>query len=468
METPIEEEKHDHTRVDVLDVQQLTNELVDLPHFLKQGSVLGNIGIGILATSRNDAHTNMSDFVRGYLDEEDGGEGYYNLTHDSNRVNAYKQAIAGAITYGGCSQWLEIGPGADAVLTRLVLNKSQNTSVIAVEGNLDAARHASSKLATAFPSSSSTQSPESTETKLPARWQVISALTTEPSAKQAITACATKTDAVLSELFGMIMSAEYVVDIINDIHQLGVTTQKKFLPRWGATFYTPVCLDAKRHLKQSLRISHNEGVGVALAPDGQWLHARRLPIQQAAVFRDSVTNLHQSGCLEFVDFASALGAQQMQTRVATFRNHSTQALLVDGFACWVWAGFDVTADKSDESVRHTGTAFPYDWTPSPDDSYSCDIPAASSVKASLSSFSGEPDLGSYASSWRNVVMLLRSPLLVQQNTELRVTSTSDLRAPYQPTYAWSASVIEGDGTILDKATTCMTQPYHMYDFDELQ
>jgi hypothetical protein len=43
------------------------------------------------------------------------------MTHDTNRVKSFQNAIRGAIEMNKCLNWLEIGPGADAVLSNIVL-----------------------------------------------------------------------------------------------------------------------------------------------------------------------------------------------------------------------------------------------------------------------------------------------------------------------------------------------------------
>lgn len=403
------------------------SEAVRLPPCLQ--AARGNIGIGV-PDDKTGGFDALTALVSGYE-----GEGYMVMTSDRARVNAFKSAIRDAVKHK-CRRWVEIGPGAHGVLTRLVLEAAPDTTIRTIEGNPNASRRVQSLLKDMFPSS---------------RWSVVQALTSEPLGSVELHKhqhC----DAVLSEVLGMIMSAEYVVDIMAEVHAAGLIKQV-FLPRWGATFYTPVTLHARKHLRASLILPRREGVGVALSPDGHWLHARRVPLHEAATFRHP-DGTPQAGCLELVDFGAPLDEQRLQTRITSFSSFSSQTVVVDGLGLWIWAGFD--------HGSQTRTAFPYGCAPFPG------MPAATEVKAALSSYAGEPDRDVYAYSWRNVVMLFQPPLTISPDSLLRITSTCNLEKRYQPSYSFEAELCNAEGQTTLEVTTRMDQPYHSYTFRNIQ
>jgi hypothetical protein len=265
-------------------------------------------------------------------------------------------------------------------------------------------------------------------------------------------------DAVLGEILGMIMSAEYVVDIMQDVHtclQLNQENPKQlFLPRWGATFYTPIHINAK-HLRTSLEIPSSQGVGVGVSPDGSWLHARRFPMKNGSVFRhQAIESAPVSGCLEFIDFAKDLSTQRFQERTYVFNSMEEQDLIVNGLGLWIWAGFDCGSRR-----MMTKTQFPYgckfeNW------------PSREEVKTDFSSYLDEVDKDSYAKNWRNVIMLFQKDLYVPRNCTLSIHGISDLRTSYQLIYSWQAQVLNQNNDMLDHAESQMIQPYHMYEYYE--
>ncbi len=426
-----------------------------LPHCVR-GIKRGNIGIGVLPDDvTHDDKNNLVMLLSGYIDETSmKGEGYTGMTADTVRVNAFKAAIHGAIESQQCLNWFEIGPGADATLTRLVLEASTKTTLIGIEGNTVAASHAQRVL---------------TKLKIDCnRYKIVSALSSDDSAHQIMQKMTSTCDAVLSEVLGMIMSAEYVVDIMSDVHKAGLLDNKRFLPRWSATFYTPVFV-TRKHLKASLSVFKRSGVGVAVSPDRNWMHTRRFPLHDAAVFR----NCHNKpvvGCLEFIDFAAPLNTQKVQKHTQTFSASSLsssssdvtgEAIIVHGFGLWVWAGFDCASTKQGKASSQTD--FPYGWTST--EALKSPLPDTKDIKVSISSYLN--DNGAYASNWRNVIMLFQTPITIGVGEILSVTSISDLSVPYQPTYTWNASVINVEGQIRLNTSTSMSQLYHMFEFDQV-
>lgn len=432
----------------------------------------GNVGVGCptdTESSRDSgsgsgsgsgagANPILTSFIAGYLGAGTAqGEGYMVMTADTARVGAFKAAVRGAVTEGACRNWLEVGPGAHGALTRLVLEASPHTTITAIEGNSMASKRVEHVLRQFGDN----------------RWRVVPALTSSTEARAVMARLAESEigcDAVLFELLGMIMSAEYVVDIMHDVHSSGLLQKPvRFLPRWGATFFTPVCVRAQRHLRTSLMLPRSQGVGVGVSPDGQWLHARRFPMQDAAAFH-AADRSPVAGCLEFIDFSAPLDKQRVQERTTLFDHERAAApassagsaasevadTVVNGLALWIWAGFDCALRRG----RVTQAAFPY----------GVDTEelrgAAGAVKVSVSSFPDEPDKGAYASSWRNVVMLFPQALLIPPGSSLRVTSLCDLSMPYRPVYAFRAELLSPNGAVTATASTRMDKMYHEFEFGD--
>jgi hypothetical protein len=163
-----------------------------------------NVGIGV----RDEKSDTLQNFVNEYEMTGGKGEGYAVMTTDKNKIDAYRIAIQTAVANKHFN-WFEIGPGADAVLSRIVLESSDKppTHLFSIEGNRLSSDSAIKKL-------QSSKYPENE------RWIVKHGLTTDDDIKsmysKTIKDFAT---ACVSELLGMIMSAEYVVDIIDDVQK---------------------------------------------------------------------------------------------------------------------------------------------------------------------------------------------------------------------------------------------------------
>lgn len=401
-----------------------------------------NVGIGVTNTSEID---DVQNFVNGYLGKgKKKGENYGVMSQDKNKIYAYELAIQAAVSKNH-KNWLEIGPGAHAVLSQIVLGAGTNTNLWTIEGNATAADEAEKILKEKFSKE---------------RWLLEKGLSTNHEIQSRISNdVRNNVTAVVSELLGMIMSAEYVVDIMDDIQQNYVTDGVLMLPTYGATFYTPMLLELN-HLKLSLKQLLREGVGVGLDPKGNWLHARKVPIFSAAVFRD--TNSDPSvGVLEFINFSKPMILQKYQERVSVFRNTKKQNIIVNSLGMWIWVGFDVELPKK----RISKTGYPYGYNIENEKFMPVDVPL------DISSLSEEVYRGSggvNCTNWRNVVMLFSENITILPNHSLKVTSICDFTKPYKPEYKFSAYVCNEDDVMVSGVFKSeMTTLYNDFDFEQI-
>jgi hypothetical protein len=394
-----------------------------------------NVGIGV----RDVKSDTLQNFVNEYEMEKGKGEGYAVMTTDKNKIDAYRIAIQTAVANKHFN-WFEIGPGADAVLSLIVL-ESPPTHLFSIEGNSLSSKSAINKISSKYP-----------ENK---RWIVKHGLTTDEDIKsmysRTIKDFAT---ACVSELLGMIMSAEYVVDIIDDVQKNYVSESTTMLPRWGATFYSPMVLN-ESHLKLTLDKLKSKGVGVGVDPEKNWLHASKVPIMKASAFPG------KSGVLEFMDFGKAMADQRYQDRVTYFKNDSMDDLSINSLGLWIWLGFDQEPRRG----RISKTGYPYGYVIGDGEKY---MVRGGPVPIDISSLSDEKERDVVCTNWRNVVMLFNQDITIPTNYSLKVQSICDLRTPYEPKYIFHASVCDSEGLVIDGPyTSQMTTIYSEFQFDQV-
>ena len=217
------------------------------------------------------------------------------------------------------------------------------------------------------------------------------------------------------------------------------------------------------HLKLSLKQLLREGVGVGLDPKGNWLHARKVPIFSAAVFRDNKSD-PSVGILEFINFSKPMKLQKYQERVSVFYNKKKENLTMNSLGMWIWVGFDVQLPKK----RLSKTGYPYGYVKNENsDKF---MPVDDDVPLDISSLSEEVHRGSggvNCTNWRNVVMLFSENITIPTNHSLKVTSICDFTKPYNPEYKFSAYVCNEDDIMISGVFTSeMTTLYH--DFDSFE
>lgn len=366
-------------------------------------------------------------------------EGYAVMTQDTARNAAFRAAIAAAVA-AGCTAWLELGPGADAVLTRMVLAASPATRIVAVEGNRRSAAAAERALAAVGCG----------------RAKIVHALSTDfdVAGDEDI---ATTIHAVLHEVLGYFASCEGVVFAARDwLRRRSPLRCAAWLPSTFGTFYAPALLDEAALAKR--------GALAVDQPHGRWVLTRvrvgsralQCPWQSAA------------GCLEWLDVATqdweAGGAVLHQCRRVEFAAvHAVTTggcpatVRVNALLFYIWAGFPTLrsshAGCADASTRRAGRgpttragasgASP----PLVPDADVAAVPSAAFVTA-LTSLCPPHDARVHAATaWPNVLLVLPTTWTLAAGDTLRVTTQAALEGP-RPDYRVALEHVHGaDGRV---------------------
>lgn len=200
-----------------------------------------------------------------------------------------------------CRKWLEVGPGADAVLTLMVLHSQRDTSVTAVEVNDKAVTKARLHLKTAG---------------LAPRARILSGLSTNKHVASLANAFG-PFDAIVHELIGLLAGSEGAAYLLQqlkiDYHLSGSVVQ---VPCAAATFFCPVLLTPKQlnaerelyNVKDFFCLVKRLQIGDAQRATGgqgnEWLKA---------------------GVVEFIDFTSDENLATYQERTTAFRSPEKDA-----------------------------------------------------------------------------------------------------------------------------------------------
>ena len=299
-------------------------------------------------------------------------EGYGTMTRDGPRNAVYAEAIRRAVA-SGFRSFLEIGCGADACLTRMVLAQA-GTSVHALEANPASAAAAHTTLVGANINTS--------------RFNITPHISTATELDHFFMSARAdgSIDAILQEVLGFVASREGIVPIFQNLQsRLGIETAAKraTIPSHCATFFTPTHVSIKdvRHNlihKGSLlasaggtKISTGEigdGGGQVKVASAPFVLVSRLPLRDTACFRlsedlsagagagagaganarvgaganarvgASARNPH-CGVLEFLDLTQDLNPQLIQERSAIFTAPAFPAsgTIMNSISCFVWA-----------------------------------------------------------------------------------------------------------------------------------
>jgi len=161
-------------------------------------------------------------------------EGYGSMNNDAIRNNAYKKSIESRCQHHKQTHWLEIGCGASAWLTRMVLEQA-SSNISAIEVNRESALTAQKILA-------STYSQE--------RFEVIQAMSTDHPR------ISLQPDIILHEILGYFASSEGLWCAVSDairtyLPKASANQQLRVLPSRAATFFCPVAVQTKHLHKQT-------------------------------------------------------------------------------------------------------------------------------------------------------------------------------------------------------------------------
>lgn len=292
-------------------------------------------------------------------------EGYAMMTRDRPRNAVYLAAIQQAVS-AGALEFLEVGCGGDACLTRMVLAQP-GARVTALEGNVSAATAAAVLLCAAAV-------PE-------ARYTIHASLSTAQELAPFFEAARRSrgVHAVLQEVLGYIASREGVVPVFRDLHARLGAGWWSALPSHAATFFTPthVTISAVRHNlthAQSLLGSvgghpvrcargappfsppgdggaaggASAAAATAAAHSAPFFLVSRLPMREdVCPFWEAGSGpagygLPRCGALEFLSLSEDLAPQLVQERTTVFvagRGRVT----VNSLSCFIWAGFEPRA-----------------------------------------------------------------------------------------------------------------------------
>ena len=377
------------------------------------------------------------------------GEGYASMTHDRPRNGVYREAIRrAAAAFGGGASFLEIGCGADACLTRMVLDVDARTSVFAVEANEASAAAARIALRSAG--------------VLAERFEVLAALSTAVPTR---TLRALREDrgvhVVLQEILGFIASREGIVPVFLDLQARLGRGFYAAVPSHVATFFTPTLValgDVRHNLVHSgsmlasrggaplVQLPAEAGGSVRAIGSAAYLLVSRLPLHSVASFyaRSEESTVPQCGALEFFDLLDDLRDKLLQRRTTLF-TAPAGGTRVNSISLFIWAGCapHITSTESSVGANSDGgtslatppratrsrgpvsatTAFPYGVK---------GLPVLPSATLSFSSASTDQVS---ATNWPNVVVLLPAEIVLAEGAQLEVESITDCRVEPH-TYAW--------------------------------
>lgn len=360
------------------------------------------------------------------------------MTHDTNRNRAYAAGIknvVNAISEGGKlrkksaesmplrrlgpSLWLEIGPGAHACLTQMVL-QHDGTRIIAVEGNSGAAKGAEKILKSRG---------------LHQRVTIHSGLSTDPMITAKLQDV--RFDAVVQELLGYFAGSEgggyCMAKLLDDVPGI---TSSILVPSCSGSFLCPALVtEADLNVGSDLYVSA-----------GCFALVRRLAIGRVSRATGGSGRQWTGGRLfEWLDFSDV---ELRQERVLTFVSETDA--LVNGLATWLWAETFPGADQraapspspssSSSLSLDSSTIFRSPRVPRVLTDYPYGDPNAPVRFLERNDFSSNIDDGqACASNWRNAFLPFPSTVVVPAGKELTVTATCMLQTQ-TPAYRFHVSL----------------------------
>jgi hypothetical protein len=321
-------------------------------------------------------------------------EKYSSMTSDVNRNRVYQKGIKLAIETQilNCPlQILEIGPGADAVLTKMILACKTPMFLTAIEGNPKSATSAIVAL-------------RNYDKK---RFQVMQGNSNNDKFKSFFKSHTF--DILVQEILGFIASSEGIAYIINDFHEKNKKSKNiVMIPGSAATFYS-LCFITQKEIQSHFRRRTELLIGE------DYIILPKLNFENINMFPK------QMGCLEFLDFNNL---NMIQTRTEKF--DVTQDVAINSLAFFIWAGFPFAneEDKSKRKSRTThmvSTNFPY----GAEQSLGTSEKTKWTNVLSLSSNANEGM--SAASNWQNKVLILPETVNLARKQTLFVDTIVDLR-----------------------------------------
>lgn len=322
------------------------------------------------------------------------------MTQDANRNSMYQHAINFIVSKKGAKKWLEIGPGADLCLTKLVLASSYDTFVWGIEVNEIAVKEARKHLK----SLGATQ-----------RVTIVEGLSNDllviKQTKKALQQWG-GFQAVVQELLGCFAGSEGAAYIMSRVHKDITGTSIIQVPSRAATFFCPVLIELQ-HMAQMTDIYVTNAFALV----------RKLPIQSAALSSGGTgSEWLKAGLIEWLDFNKPDDLTCRQTHISKFLS-STPAQ-INALACWIW----IETSPQGAPRRLAKTGYPWGATGAPEVGDDC-----------VAVSSREDDGKACASNWRNVLIIFPETLFIPANTEVKVVASADLHNVH-PTYRFVVQV----------------------------
>jgi len=397
-------------------------------------------------------------------------EGYGCMNDDVVRNGVYRAAIEAQVA-AGARAFVELGPGANAMLTRLVLDapccpappgagggssssSPSTTTVLALEANAQSAAAAAAVLRA--------------RPEYRGRWAVLHAFVGGAGGCPAALhgGQLAGVGALVHEVLGFLAGCEGVARAVLQLQSLLPRRGQGLVcvPAAAGTFFVPSFVRPS-----SLRARGGSG---ALYAAPAFLLAARLPFSEVALVAPRAAAaagggaaaaggeppplVHAGGsavgCLEFFRFGSPMEAQLVQARSTTFVCGAR--CVINSVACFVWAGFAAGApaagERADGRARRgrRPTGFPYGVAGLLGGAAGAAQAEADAEDelgaASFSSCDWDADAGACASAWRNLVVRLGAPLHLAPGDALRLAWHVSHAGPASA-YALTASVERAGG-----------------------
>ena len=345
-------------------------------------------------------------------------EGYGSMSGDIHRNRAFQRAFAdfsemrrqqhNAKKHRPGYDVLEIGPGADAFLTKMLLRTNPDLRILAVEGNARAAERAIISLRDAGFFAGSVDVINDLASDAPA-WDFA---------------------LIVHEILGYFASREGVCHVMRDLRaRLPPSKTRKFIPSCFGTFYSPV------------HITGSRGLGaVSLAAD----QPRMAFAKNVCLSRRICPLSPATGVLEWFDMDRTSDQDWIhQHRTTVFKvSAGARRAEVNALCVFIYIGFESLSEARGSAKRKSRRAQSFHLAPGL-------APGLNFVSATTSArirqdhqiellhtmfTNAEP-----ASNWAEVLLFFNSPVLLLGTDQLHVRSVADLE-PEIPDYHFTLLV----------------------------
>lgn len=279
----------------------------------------------------------------------------------------------------------------------MVLERSDDSLVLAVEANPKSAKHAAKLLGSNL--------------NYKNRFQVVQGYTTDKAVGEVIASYERQHtfDALLQEVLGYIATGEGVAFVIAHLKaSLGKEFQPMYIPSRVATFYTPTNIDVNDITTKLCNVYVNP------TPHARTILVRSLPFD--LVTPHKCHDFLDCGCLEYVDFQDLpplIGEPNEGLQKRSKRFKMRHATTVNSLSFFIWVGFNEAANSSNGRAS-TQTQYPYGVS---------DLPAHPFECGSFSSCSVD---GACATNWRNLVCIFPHTLHLEEGDVLEVQTMANI------------------------------------------